>query len=392
MRTVLTAVLFVIITFDVGAQTQSKAAYLTESAVILEPATHENGKSYPLYIFMPFTGGSARDFYFRFASQLDIEPGYIMLPAGTPQRDDYLPDFMSYIRWYEEQLLKDIQAYSRDYDIDKSRIYLAGFSLGGDLSWALILRNPSLFAGAIMAGTRTSYPPPAGSLETLKERDFRAVFIIGKNELPARYNGIKYAHTLMQNKNVNSRLKEVQGGHVYGSAPDFITQLKWIISGKTSSNTIEKPTILPIQVEDISTTTEHNDTNDDYTKIITEKIVADYNAIDQRKYREKRSFYPGYDSFFSGLITFNILEYGDQETTSHILITWQENNEYGEYDDMKIAVVSELFGNFVEIKDSTISNKGIVLNLSIINFAFGTSSSYQLTIRGAEDYSLLELE
>ncbi len=40
-----------------------------------------------------------------------------------------------------------------NYNVDENRIFVAGFSRGGHLTWDLILRNPDLFAGAIpMAG------------------------------------------------------------------------------------------------------------------------------------------------------------------------------------------------------------------------------------------------
>lgn len=61
---------------------------------------------------------------------------------------------------------KVVQAFLKDLDalmarhnvkIDKSRVALGGSSLGGDLSWALSLRNPNLFQGAVTINSRNTY-------------------------------------------------------------------------------------------------------------------------------------------------------------------------------------------------------------------------------------------
>ncbi|NBF39418.1 MAG: hypothetical protein GVY14_03285, partial [Spirochaetes bacterium] len=84
----------------------------------------------------------------------------------------------------------ELDSVLENYSADPDRIYLGGYSLGGDLSWALSVRNPELFAGAVIAGSRTSYPVDTATLETLRSRGFRGSFLIGNRDSPARYDGI----------------------------------------------------------------------------------------------------------------------------------------------------------------------------------------------------------
>ena len=55
---------------------------------------------------------------------------------------------------------------------------IGGFSLGGDLSWTLSLRNPGLFSGAIVMGSMSNYRD-AQSARLLASSDFRYFMVMG---------------------------------------------------------------------------------------------------------------------------------------------------------------------------------------------------------------------
>lgn len=210
-------------------QTQARPSYLDRPAQVLLPDTYREDRAYPLIVYLPFTGSSAADFHRRLGQDTRLPEAIVILPAGTPVRDHYLPDFWSFILWYEERLLQDIEQVRSRYNVDSDAIVLAGFSLGGDLGWALGMRHPELFSGAVLAGTRTSYPANDAALSSLQSRRYRAALIIGRQELRARYDGIRAARTTLDAAGVSHRFREVEGGHSWGSSEDFVRDLRWAL-------------------------------------------------------------------------------------------------------------------------------------------------------------------
>lgn len=200
---------------------QTRAAYFDQAARVVLPDSYSSERSYPLLVFLPFTTGTAEQFFERHRPYVPSEEVIVLLPPGRPQRDDYLPDFIRYIGWYEQMLLSQIEQVAREYSVDRDRIALGGFSLGGDLTWALMLRNPDLFAGAVMAGTRTSYPADRAALERLRSRNVRAAFYIGDRELAARVSGIQRAYDTLQQAGIASTFSVVDGAHVSGPVESF---------------------------------------------------------------------------------------------------------------------------------------------------------------------------
>lgn len=154
----------------------------------------------------------------------------LLLPAGRPTAEHYLPDFMAFVNWYEERLLDDLAYLLENYSADPERIFLGGYSLGGDLSWALSVRNPSLFAGAVIAGTRASHPATADALTALRERGFRGAFLIGDREDPARYNGINHARALFAASEIEHRYAEYPGGHIMPEAVLLQQKIRYVTS------------------------------------------------------------------------------------------------------------------------------------------------------------------
>ena len=212
-----------------SAQTQPRQPYLDRPAEVRLPDSYQEGREYPLIVYLPFTGSSAAVFRDRLERDTRLPEAIALLPAGTPVRDHYLPDFWSFILWYEERLLQDLARVRSRYNVDEDAIVIAGFSLGGDLGWALGIRNPDLFTGAVLAGTRTSYPPNDEALEAMRDSDYRAALVIGRQELRARYDGIRNARGILDAADVSYRYREVDGGHTWGTAPDFVRDLRWAL-------------------------------------------------------------------------------------------------------------------------------------------------------------------
>jgi len=229
---------------------QTRQPYFDERAEIILPENYNKSKEYPLLVFLPYTTGTSRDFLRGKQTLLADNEYIILLPAGRPQRDHYLPDFRSYIAWYEESLFRDINDYSTRYSIDRDKIVLAGFSLGGDLSWALAARNPGMFAGIVISGTRCSYPLTDEAAARMRERDFRVSFFIGQSELLARSEGMQRARDRIDDQNIEYRFESISGGHTSGPDEKIVASILWILEGGES--VLSRLRISPInRVDDV---------------------------------------------------------------------------------------------------------------------------------------------
>jgi len=196
-----------------GAE-QPRPAYFDQPAQIILPRGYNRTRRYPVFVLLPPTGVHssvvARNFGLDPATQ---DTFILVFPAGSPTRREYLPDFISFVDGYETRLLTDLDRVMDEYPADPDRVYVGGYSLGGDLSWALSVRNPDLFAGAVIAGSRTSHPVSDGALETLADRGFRAAFLIGNREAPVRYRGINVARGRFDAEGVTFTYEEYSGSH-----------------------------------------------------------------------------------------------------------------------------------------------------------------------------------
>jgi predicted esterase len=206
-----------------GIQAQSRQSYFDDDSRVLLPDEYDPQRSYPLIITLPWTGGSSEEFLAYYRRVFADVQAIFLLPPGRPQRSHYLPDFLSFVGWYDERILADLARVGRNYSVNPEAVYLMGYSLGGDLAWALINRHPRLFRGAAMFGTRSSYPSDPARLGELAGREGRTFFGIGDREHPDRSRGIQAAYRSMSRAGVAARIEEYSGGHT--NPPDSLLRL-----------------------------------------------------------------------------------------------------------------------------------------------------------------------
>ncbi len=208
---------------------QARPVYLDHPAEVMLPVGYESGLSYPVFVVLPPTGSRASQMARRMGLDPERQREFILVfPPGRPLRSEYLPDFVRFVEWYEERLFADLDRVFDTYSANPSEVYLGGYSLGGDLSWALSARNPDRFAGAVMAGTRTSYPINQTALDKMRESGFRAAFLIGDREARARYDGINYVHSRLQRAGVETHYGEYSGGHVMPPTDRIRTKIAYV--------------------------------------------------------------------------------------------------------------------------------------------------------------------
>ena len=201
----------------------------TQSVVILPPG-YEESKTYPVLIYLPYTGGTALGGYLTYIPVMEIHPFILILPPGKGSTADHSWEgFSACIERYEDHIDEALAWIGEKRQIDEARIYVAGYSLGGDLSWALSVRNPERYRGAIMMGTRCSYRAGEPILEILRNRDFRAFFLTGTEELPARYDGMNQANQLLRSNNIQTMYREVPGGHTRANVREFKQALDFLL-------------------------------------------------------------------------------------------------------------------------------------------------------------------
>lgn len=167
------------------------------------------GRRYPVVVMLPASNGTAEAMWRAYAPADVI----VVLSAGLGSPDDYRTneEWARTIARYERQLREDLAVLARSGSADTARVVLAGFSMGGDLAWALALRNPTLVAGAVVMGSRMSYRAQQGDLATLALRNARFFVIMGGMEDRTRLAGAQAALRLLESWGLAHGYREVPG-------------------------------------------------------------------------------------------------------------------------------------------------------------------------------------
>jgi V8-like Glu-specific endopeptidase/pimeloyl-ACP methyl ester carboxylesterase len=194
---------------------QINPSRITESngTTVILPASYNKQKSYPAVVLLPFTGGTGLRFFdWAFAksySDRQTNPFIVIIPSGTGKSSDYETGeaFSATIQRYEKQVKSDLKTLTRKYNIDAKRVSIGGYSLGADLGWALSLRNPDLFRGAILIDSICGYRLDS-SMNQLAKRDFRAFMIVGRKLAGESNHPMNSIRALLNKYQVSNLYKE----------------------------------------------------------------------------------------------------------------------------------------------------------------------------------------
>lgn len=186
----------------------------SSGTVVVLPASYNEENTYPALILLPWTGGtSVSIFNGYFAAQYEARttnPFIVILPNVSSSSAAYASSgaWNATIQRYETIVRRELDVLTEKYSIDESRIALAGPSLGGDLSWALSLRNPDLFRGTIVIGSQSSYRN-ASNMSRLAANDSRFFMIIGGRDIRRRLSGMRNAVRQLAQHGVNHRFEVI---------------------------------------------------------------------------------------------------------------------------------------------------------------------------------------
>jgi pimeloyl-ACP methyl ester carboxylesterase len=216
---------------EVAISLQFKSGYKlnAKECLILEPAAMEKGRTYPVLVILPFTGGTAGELLKHYLGSVSKHPCFVVVPPGLGSSADHSWEgFVACIERYEKHIADGLDRLETTHGTHIGKLYLAGFSLGGDLSWALPLRNPEKYAGAVIMATRCGYPAETEAVEILQSNGFRAFFLSGSEELAARLDGMKEAVSLFSEAGIEHRFEQVPGGHVRANSETFSAALGFL--------------------------------------------------------------------------------------------------------------------------------------------------------------------
>lgn len=206
-------------------------AAIEEPGKIIVPRNLSKGQKYPLVIFLPWTGGDAAQHYNLYASRLSETAPFVAMitPEPASTRDHSWQGFEAAVSRYENRILKDLEDLKKRDIIDPARVILAGFSLGGDMGWALSQRHPELFKGAIISGSRTSWSEKNGLAE-IKKYGTKYFFVMGTEESADRLTGLSNTLSLLDKSRIAYRYERTPGSHTSPDFELFAAGLKYILN------------------------------------------------------------------------------------------------------------------------------------------------------------------
>ncbi|MBX7196622.1 MAG: hypothetical protein K1X94_31505 [Sandaracinaceae bacterium] len=193
-----------------SALAQSRPAFFDQPSTIEVVGMIRPQERVPLIVLLPPTGGDAR--VVQPPPEL-FGPFLLLVTPGIPQSSDYLPGFGHYLEWAEQRIFADIERAMAEQPVDPDRIYLAGFSLGGDVAWGLLTRHPERFRGAVVMGSRSGAAARTATIATMQTRQMRVAFVIGAQDEATRRRGIQHAYDVVHRASIASVLVEFPGAH-----------------------------------------------------------------------------------------------------------------------------------------------------------------------------------
>lgn len=217
----------------------SKIAEITESdgTTVILPPGYQSNRTYPALVLMPYTNRTALhmfnwgiyDAYHRRTADSFV----IIMPPGQGSPANWSGSgWEALVNEYEAYVQQDLTPLVQKYHLDPDQIAIGGFSLGGDLSWTLSLRNPGIFSGAIVMGSMSNYRDRQNA-QQLASKDFRYFMVMGgyDGNRGSMHNALK----VLNRNNIDYHYEEVSNaGH--GDLPEqmqrdlFLSAMDYVLA------------------------------------------------------------------------------------------------------------------------------------------------------------------
>ena len=120
-----------------------RLTYKALGYVLRKPTAFEDGKKYPLVIYLHGAGGRGRDMEIIYTHPFFKETATFLKDAVCVAPQCYAD---SWFNIFEQ--LQDFVEYAISWGfVDPTRVYVVGASMGGYATWQLAMSRPELFAG-----------------------------------------------------------------------------------------------------------------------------------------------------------------------------------------------------------------------------------------------------
>ncbi|MBC7262225.1 MAG: DNRLRE domain-containing protein, partial [Chloroflexi bacterium] len=184
----------------------------------------------PLLISVPGTGEDKDHGLIRYAvranemgwllASLDMRKGWSSTSA-TPARTPSLA--------VQQDIIKLLQYVQTRYNVDRRRVYIAGFSTGGGIAATMAAKYPDVFAGAIDYAGVTSYAEwyqERGDLASVLEREFNGTpymnFEYARRSSRVLARNLQYVAMRIVHGTADDRVRFTQSSRLYNEAmPPF---------------------------------------------------------------------------------------------------------------------------------------------------------------------------
>ena len=196
-----------------SALAQERPAFFDQPSRLVVVGHPVSGQRYPLLVVFPPTGESAEWTVREVEGAIPLETYVLMVTPGAPRRSEYSPAFGRFLDWEAERVRSDLETALATQPVDRDRVYAFGFSLGGDIAWGLVAREPSLFRGAVVMGSRSSARGRRDAGEILRARHVRVAFLMGDVDDASRRRGIASAEAWAREHGVTTRRFSFHGDH-----------------------------------------------------------------------------------------------------------------------------------------------------------------------------------
>ncbi len=195
-----------------------RAEEARDGSLLLVPEDRHRGPR-PVLVLLPFTGGSAADLAQRwYPRSLPVHAAHrgmiVVLPGSAGSGDDYATGsaWTATLERYSAGIAALVNEAVSQHGGDPKRVVLAGYSMGGDLAWALMQRDPERYTGAVIMGSRSTYRA-RGALERLSQRGFRLFYFMADGEQTSRAEGAAAAQRAAQAAGLIPKTASAPGGH-----------------------------------------------------------------------------------------------------------------------------------------------------------------------------------
>jgi predicted esterase len=226
---------------------------------VVLPPDYDPARAYPVVEVLPATGSTAEALLQIYlvrlglgrladrppAEQLAALAPYLFAGAGQGRRGVILvlvrgrgsaEDYRTARAWertiarYERQVLADLRAVAAAHRVDTGRLIVTGFSLGGDLSWAIALRNPGVIHGAIVMASRVTFRPDDAGASAVRSSHLRFFLTMGDADQDARQRLARAAARTLDGWGVPNQLRMLHGvGHEPAPPETFAQALAFVL-------------------------------------------------------------------------------------------------------------------------------------------------------------------